>query len=187
VDGDTSTNDTVILPRERLYPECAPIQKRWARFEDGVTIVMETLARQIARDGEGAKKQSPSMSPARLMKTTRTHCAGDREFAASKKRAIAGSDPNWVTNPFGCRKCRRGIRSGESRYRNASVVVCRGGLAARFSESELKKKLDDPECSIRFNIAEKGRKVALLDLRPHGRLHSINASYRHLRSPAAAG
>ena len=53
------------------------------------------------------------------------------------------------------------------------IAVCRGGLAADFSEDELKKKLDEPECSIQFTIARAGTRAnALLDLRFDGRVYS---------------
>ena len=52
------------------------------------------------------------------------------------------------------------------------VPVCRGGLAADFDEDELKKKLDEPDCSIRFaHSRTRARARALLDLRLHRRLH----------------
>jgi len=37
------------------------------------------------------------------------------------------------------------------------VAVCRGGLAAPFSEPELKGKLDAAECQIRMVIRGKGK------------------------------
>ena len=37
------------------------------------------------------------------------------------------------------------------------VPVCRGGLAADFAEVELKWKLDQPDCSIRFAIRGSGK------------------------------
>jgi glutamate N-acetyltransferase/amino-acid N-acetyltransferase len=37
------------------------------------------------------------------------------------------------------------------------VPVCRGGLAAEFSEDELKRKLDEKECLIQFTIRGRGR------------------------------
>jgi glutamate N-acetyltransferase/amino-acid N-acetyltransferase len=59
------------------------------------------------------------------------------------------------------------------------VAVCRGGLAADFSEDELKKKLDEPECLIRFAIQSKARGGARFwtcDLTE--KYIEINASYR---------
>ena len=57
--------------------------------------------------------------------------------------------------------------------------MCRGGLAAPFSEAELKKKLDEPECEIRVAIRGKGKGEARFwtcDL-TEGYIR-INASYR---------
>jgi len=41
--------------------------------------------------------------------------------------------------------------------RMQNVLVCRGGLAAPFSEDDLKKKLDLAECTIQFHIHGKGK------------------------------
>jgi glutamate N-acetyltransferase / amino-acid N-acetyltransferase len=59
------------------------------------------------------------------------------------------------------------------------VAVCKGGLAAPFSEAELKEKLDASECQIRVVIRGKGKGVARFwtcDL-TEGYIR-INASYR---------
>jgi len=59
------------------------------------------------------------------------------------------------------------------------VAVCKGGLAAPFSEQELKKKLDDKECEIRLGIRGNGKGEARFwtcDL-TEGYIR-INASYR---------
>ena len=57
--------------------------------------------------------------------------------------------------------------------------MCQGGLAAPFSEAELKSKLDAPECQIRFAIRGRGKGSARFwtcDL-TEGYI-KINASYR---------
>ena len=73
------------------------------------------------------------------------------------KTAIAGSDPNWgrILSAAG----NAGVVFDPQRveHRFPGCAVCRGGLAAEFSEDELKKKLDLPECAIRFAIGGKGR------------------------------
>ena len=55
VDGDTSTNDTLVLLANGASG-VRPEVKEFAAFEQGVTDVMEILAQSIARDGEGATK-----------------------------------------------------------------------------------------------------------------------------------
>ena len=59
------------------------------------------------------------------------------------------------------------------------VAVCRSGLAADFSESDLKKKLDSPECLIRVAFHGRGQGSARFwtcDLTE--KYIEINASYR---------
>ncbi len=89
VDGDTSTNDTVLLlaSGERPVAEDA--------FEAALTAVCQDLARQIAWDGEGATlrvtihvRGAPDEAAARAV---------GRTVATSPlvKTALWGRDPNW--------------------------------------------------------------------------------------------
>ena len=52
VDGDTSTNDTVAV----LANGASGVKPSAKAFETALTSVLESLAQQIARDGEGARK-----------------------------------------------------------------------------------------------------------------------------------
>jgi glutamate N-acetyltransferase/amino-acid N-acetyltransferase len=140
---------------------------------------MQTLARLIARDGEGAKKLitihvsgAPTYEAA--MRIART-------IANSPlvKTAVAGSDPNW--GRIICAAGNAGVAFDPSKIDidMQGVPVCRGGLAANFSEAELKRKLDEPECEIRLAIRGKGKAKARFwtcDL-TEGYIR-INASYR---------
>jgi glutamate N-acetyltransferase/amino-acid N-acetyltransferase len=59
------------------------------------------------------------------------------------------------------------------------VPVCHNGLAADFSEPELKRKLDEPDCQIQFTIQGRGKGQATFwtcDLTE--KYIEINASYR---------
>jgi len=156
VDGDTSTNDTMIL----LANGCSgvrPDPKELAAFEDGVGEVMESLARMIARDGEGARKLvtidvagAPNNDAAATIARTIAN-------SPLVKTAIAGSDPNW--GRIICAAGNAGVAFDPAKVdvRMQDVLVCRGGLAAPFSESDLKQKLDLGECAIQFQIRGKGK------------------------------
>jgi glutamate N-acetyltransferase / amino-acid N-acetyltransferase len=156
VDGDTSTNDTMIL----LANGCSgvrPDPKELPAFENGVAEVMATLARMIARDGEGAKK---------LVTIDVTGAPNDdsavtiaRAIANSPlvKTAVAGSDPNWGRILSAAGNAGVAFDPAKVDVRMQDVLVCRGGLAAPFSEDELKKKLDLPECTVQFQIRGKGK------------------------------
>lgn len=153
VDGDTSTNDVVAV----LANGASGVRPEARAFEEALAEVLESLARQIARDGEGAKKLvtievSGAASDAAAEKIARS-------IANSPlvKTAVAGSDPNWgrILSSAGNAGAEFDPRRVDIDFQG--VRVCRGGLAAEFSEEELKRKLDERECSIRFAIRGAGR------------------------------
>jgi len=178
VDGDTSTNDTMILAANGCSG-VRPDPKELAAVEAGVTEVMETLARMIARDGEGARK---------LVTIDVTGAPNDgaaatiaRAIANSPlvKTAIAGSDPNWGRILSAAGNAGVAFDPAKVDVRMQDVLVCRGGLAAPFSEDALKGKLDLAECAIQFQIRGKGKGQARFwtcDF-TEGYIR-INASYR---------
>jgi glutamate N-acetyltransferase/amino-acid N-acetyltransferase len=56
VDGDTSTNDTVLLMANGASGAVVSDSRALTFFEKGLTAICEKLAKSIARDGEGATK-----------------------------------------------------------------------------------------------------------------------------------
>jgi glutamate N-acetyltransferase/amino-acid N-acetyltransferase len=178
VDGDTSTNDTLVLLANGASG-VRPAGKEEAAFEDAVTEVMQELARAIARDGEGARKLIT------IIVEGAADCAAAARMARSiansplVKTAIAGSDPNWgrILSAAG----NAGVPFDPSKVdiELQDVPVCRAGLAAPFAEEDLKRRLDAPECLIRFMIRGRARGCARFwtcDLTEDYIV--INASYR---------
>jgi glutamate N-acetyltransferase/amino-acid N-acetyltransferase len=89
VDGDTSTNDTVLLTATGAQ-KCDI-----GAFKEALNHVCTELARMMARDGEGATKYFETV-------ITRADSVDDARAAARSvarsslvKTAIYGSDPNW--------------------------------------------------------------------------------------------
>ena len=178
VDGDTSTNDTLVLLANGASG-VRPDPKELAKFEEVVAGVMESLAQAIARDGEGARK----FVTIRVTGTATDDGAARiaRAIANSPlvKTAIAGSDPNWGRILSAAGNAGVVFDPGKTDIRMQQLLVCRGGLAAEFSEDELKQKLDAPECDIQFTVRGKGKGSARFwtcDL-TEGYIR-INASYR---------
>ena len=86
VDGDTSTNDTLVLLANGASG-VRPDPKELAKVEEAVTSVMESLARQIARDGEGANKLITIDGHRRAQRRRRdAHGARHRQLAAGENR-----------------------------------------------------------------------------------------------------
>ncbi|MEO8050407.1 MAG: bifunctional glutamate N-acetyltransferase/amino-acid acetyltransferase ArgJ [Acidobacteriota bacterium] len=175
VDGDTSTNDTVAV----LANGASGVKPTAKAFEAALTEVLESLAKQIARDGEGARKLITIDVDGAASEKAAEKIARTIANSPLVKTAIAGSDANW-----GRILCAAGYAGVAFDPRKVDiemqgVPVCRGGLAADFDEADLKRKLDEADCSIRFAIRRGG----------HGRARfwtcdftegyiRINASYR---------
>jgi len=90
VDGDTSTNDTVTLIATGLSGK--PDMKK---FQEGLEKVCIEIAKQVARDGEGATKLiEATVEGARTVKEARK---GAKAIVRSPlfKAAVYGTDPNW--------------------------------------------------------------------------------------------
>jgi len=98
VDGEGSTSDTALLlaggeaEASRLTSRRQPGAEA---FEEAVGIVAESLARDLARDGEGATKLV-------TVDVTGAHSSRDANTAARRiansmlvKTAVFGGDPNW--------------------------------------------------------------------------------------------
>jgi glutamate N-acetyltransferase / amino-acid N-acetyltransferase len=178
VDGDTSTNDTLLL-LANAASGVRPDPPEMAVLEEGVAGVMESLARAIARDGEGARK----LITIEIAGAPSNQDAGRlaRAIANSPlvKTAVAGSDPNWGRILSAAGNAGVAFDPLKTDIHMQGVAVCRGGLAAPFSEPELKQKLDAAECEIRVSIRGGGKGAARFwtcDL-TEGYIR-INASYR---------
>ena len=88
VDGDTSTNDTLLV----LANGASGVRPSEAELEAGLEAVCVSLAKQIARDGEGATK---------LVEVRVTGTENPKQIARTiaesplVKTAMFGCDPNW--------------------------------------------------------------------------------------------
>jgi glutamate N-acetyltransferase/amino-acid N-acetyltransferase len=156
VDGDTSTNDIVMLLANGASG-IKPSERERRTLEESLYLVMEDLAEQIARDGEGATKLITIRVLGAADEGSATRIARSIANSPLVKTAIAGSDPNWgrILSAAG----NAGVEFDPMKVDISlnGVPVCTGGLAAEFSEAELKQKLDEGECMIRFEIKGDGK------------------------------
>lgn len=97
VDGDTSTNDMVLVMANgcRQNEEILPDTDEFEKFSNMLRYLMADLAKKIAKDGEGATK---------LIEVNVRHAKDERSGrmiaksvvgSSLVKTAIFGQDPNW--------------------------------------------------------------------------------------------
>jgi len=156
VDGDTSTNDMVVVFGNGASGKRPPRKK----LREAITAVLVNLAQQIARDGEGAKKLVHIHVSGAASEPAAVQIARSIANSPLVKTAIAGSDPNW-----GRIIAAAGYSGVKFDPANVDIFlqgvrVCRNGLAAAFDEAELKLKLDAADCHIEFRMQGSGKREA---------------------------
>jgi glutamate N-acetyltransferase/amino-acid N-acetyltransferase len=159
VDGDTSTSDTLMIfatgaARKRGAPSISTAaDPRLRPFKAALNKVLEDLAKQIARDGEGARKfVEVNVNGAASPRSARRIA---RAIAESPlvKTAIAGEDANWgrVVMAVG--------KAGEPADRdklsisfNGIRVAHKGGRDPAYDEAEVSKTMRRQEITIDVDL-----------------------------------
>ncbi len=97
VDGDTSTNDTLVLLAngQAGNREITPRSRGYAAFRDAVREVLCSLARMCVKDGEGATKVVDIYVNGAKNRTDAEKVARSIAYSPLVKTAFFGGDPNW--------------------------------------------------------------------------------------------
>lgn len=158
VDGDRSTNDTVLLFANGAAGG-APISARhpdWPAFAAALGEVTLQLAKSMARDGEGASKMV-------TVRVTGARSAADADAAARAvansllvKTSWVGTFPNWgrVMDALGYSPAR--VREDKVDIFYDRVQAVRGGIAAPIAPGRLEKILGGKEFTVecRLNLGK---------------------------------
>jgi glutamate N-acetyltransferase/amino-acid N-acetyltransferase len=179
VDGDTSTNDTVLALASGLSGVTVrPGNSSRAWFLAGLTQLTQTLARMIAKDGEGAKKLVTlevlgARTPAEAEKVARAVAN-----SPLVKTAIAGCDPNW--GRIVCAAGYSGARFDPAKVdiRLNELYLCRKGLDASFDEAVAKQELAKKELTIYIDLHQGSASTRFWTCDLTHDYIDINASYR---------
>jgi glutamate N-acetyltransferase/amino-acid N-acetyltransferase len=158
VDGDTSTNDTVLLLAngEAHNPRIDTDGAGYEAFASALESFCTGLARAMARDGEGAS---------RLVTVTvrGAACEDDAEVLAKSvassslvKAACSGADANWgrVLCAMGYAGAPFDPAAVSVRFASSAgtVLVCEKGGPVSFSEEDAKRVLLQEEVEILIDI-----------------------------------
>lgn len=97
VDGDTSTNDTVVIMASGRagHPPITAGSPAFEAFSQALTGLCTTLAKSIARDGEGATKLVEITVCGAATEAEAETAAKTIATSPLMKTALFGNDPNW--------------------------------------------------------------------------------------------
>jgi glutamate N-acetyltransferase/amino-acid N-acetyltransferase len=162
VDGDTSTNDAVLLLANR-QAEAGKVTRRhgMGRFQAALDHVASGLARQIVADGEGASKVIEiRVCGAASAKDARQIA---RTIACSPlvKAAIGGGDPNWGRVLAAAGRAGVRFRPELVELRLGKVRVVQGGAVCRYTRKAADKAVAGEEVQITLDL-NAGRHEAVM-------------------------
>jgi glutamate N-acetyltransferase/amino-acid N-acetyltransferase len=156
LDGDTSTNDTILLLANGASA-VQPSRNERKIFQDLLTRLLEELVRKIARDGEGARKLITIEVEGGLNNAAAAQIARSIANSPLVKTAIAGADANWGRILMAAGKAGVPFDASKVDIYLQGVPVCRSGVAAEFSEKDVEKRMRADECQVRFSIRGRHR------------------------------
>ena len=158
VDGDTSTNDMVVVLANGMAgnAEITAEDENFAAFMKALNTVTVHLCRCIAGDGEGATKLLECrVQGAETLEIARK-VAKSVICSSLTKAAMFGADANWgrVLCAIGYSGCAVDPEKIDVAFRSVKgeILVCQKGSGVEFSEEKAKEILLEGEIDIMVNL-----------------------------------
>ena len=160
IDGDTSTNDMVLVMANGLAgnEEINKEDEAYAAFKQALYIVMMNMTKMLAADGEGASKMIEcTVSEAKDLDTA-IIVAKSVIRSPLFKCAMFGEDANWgrILCAIGYAEAEFDIHKVDVDLASAKGVlpVCRNGAGVEFSEKLAKEILSENEIFVNISLHE---------------------------------
>ncbi len=177
IDGDTSTNDTVLL----LASGASGARVRDAgirvQLSAALRAVCRSLAEQIVSDGEGVQHVIRLFVEEARSREEALEVAQTIAHSLLVKTAWAGADPNWGRILAAVGRCGISIDSECVQIFIGGQQVCRNGMAFVFNERQAHRDLSKSVCDIRVQLGRGRRSVRFLTTDLTAEYVRINADY----------
>jgi glutamate N-acetyltransferase / amino-acid N-acetyltransferase len=151
VDGDTSTNDTVLLLASGASG--ARIGAGDAAFAAALTEVCTSMAKQVVADGEGATHVVELRVGGAANDADALRVAKAIAHSPLVKTAWAGCDPNWGRLVAAIGYSGAQVDPGRINIRFGELQICRdGGRATEFDEAAAHEYISQREFSVSIEL-----------------------------------
>lgn len=158
VDGDTSTNDTLLVLANGMAGNEEITEKNgdYDKFAEALHFVNETLAKKMAGDGEGATALFETKVIHADTKENAKTIAKSVICSSLTKAAIFGHDANWgrILCAMGYSGVQFDPEAVELFFQSKSgkIQIYKDGVAADYSEEEATKILSDEEVTVLIDM-----------------------------------
>ena len=184
VDGDTSTNDTVLLLANGMAgnDKIRYGTPEYEIFCQALHYINETLAKKMAGDGEGATALVEAKITGAQTREQAKVLAKSIVCSNLTKTAIAGHDANW-----GRILCAMGYSGAEFDPEKVTlffessagkIKIIENGVAVEYSEEKATEILSQPEVTVTADIGEGQAQAAAWGCDLTHEYININADYR---------
>ena len=184
VDGDTSTNDTVLLLANGMAgnDKIRYGTPEYEIFCQALHYINETLAKKMAGDGEGATALFEAKITGAQTREQAKVLAKSIVCSNLTKTAIAGHDANW-----GRILCAMGYSGAEFDPEKVTlffessagkIKIIENGVAVEYSEEKATEILSQPEVTVTADIGEGQAQAAAWGCDLTHEYININAEYR---------
>jgi glutamate N-acetyltransferase/amino-acid N-acetyltransferase len=170
IDGDTSTNDSVILMANGAAGNKVLRRgsKGCANFSHALQFVMNKLAKAIVRDGERVTKFVTLMVKGARNDLDAKKVAQTVANSSLVKASWNGEDPNWGRIIHAVGYSGASIREELLNISYGSKLACEGGLQSKTSPEVLRNIVSKPEFDITVDLGlgEGSHRIYASDLSP---------------------
>jgi len=179
VDGETSTNDMVILLANGISnTKINGGSNNYNDFLEGLTAICSEMAKAIVSDGEGATKLINVIVKNACTKEDADAIAKSIVNSPLVKTAMNGNDPNWGRILAVAGNSGVSFNPDKVTIKFDDLPILLPDYFADFNEEEAKQVLNKPEVTIQVDIAEGNESVTWRTCDLSENYVRINSKYR---------
>ena len=179
VDGDTSTNDTILVLANGLSGATVEGPARMERFQRTLDGVLKELARMVVRDGEGATKVVDIVVTGARTDREARRVADTVAHSNLVKTALFGEDANWGRIIAAAGRAGVSLDPDRIEIRFNDVVMVQNGVGlGDAAEAAATEVLKTPEFAITVDLHDGEATASVLTCDFSVDYVRINADYR---------
>ena len=174
VDGECSTNDTVMLFTKRGPEDPQGI----APFKEALLSVMQNLSMMVVKDGEGATRVAHIVVKGAKKKEIAEKIARRVAISPLTKTALFGCDPNWGRIIAAAGDADVPVFPSKIDIVLQGELIVKNGVEVPFDEQALKKMMNKKDISITVDLNDGKASFDIYTTDLTYDYIKINASYR---------
>jgi len=178
VDGDMSTNDTILLLANGASNYEIRTTQHVAEFTEALTQVCTDLAKQIARDGEGATKFVEIVVSGAASEDDAVRVAKAIANSPLTKTAIYGGDANWGRVVCAAGYSGVAVEPAKMQLWFGDVNVFANGMPTDFDEAASTRAIAGADVSIRLDLGQGDARTTVWTCDMSHDYVTINGKYR---------